>query len=145
MCLHLASVICLAILAPDWPIPLKLMNWYYEKDGVSQGPHPESEIVALVQRRQVVATTLVWHPGQEEWSAVESVKPEWLKQPAISATVAPPARQTVPKTEGPLPGADAAAASHLSKPKAGLEGDAVEPPGKTSFLGRLFGFGKKKK
>ena len=119
------------------------MNWYFEKDGISQGPCPEAEIVALAQRQQVVASTLIWHPGLEEWGTVEQLKPEWLKQSVTAAAAVPPAKKTVPKTEGPLPTSEAVPASHLPKPKAGLE----KPAGKAEkggVLGRLFGFGKKK-
>ncbi len=123
------------------------MRWYYEKEGVSQGPCPEEEIIALVQKKQVQASTLIWHSGLEDWGMVRELKPEWLEQPAVPAAAAtpPPARQTVPRTEGPLPAAEAAQAPTLAKPKAGLEKPADDGKGKGGLLGRLFGFGKKKK
>ena len=118
------------------------MNWYYEKEGVSQGPCPEQEILALVQRQQVVAKTLVWNPSLEDWGTVEALKPEWLKQQPIEPAKKAAGKQTVPKTEGPLPTTETPVASKLPKPKAGLEKAAEEP--KVGLLGRLFGFGKKK-
>lgn len=121
------------------------MKWYYEKEGVSQGPCPEDEIIALVQKKQVRAATLIWHSGLEDWDTISALKPEWLTQtPAPAAPPSPPAKQTVPKTEGPLPAAEAAPAPKLAKPKAGLE-KSTEDTGKPGLLGRLFGFGKKKK
>ena len=118
------------------------MNWYYEKDGMSQGPCPEPEILALVQRQQLVASTLVWHPGLEEWTTVALLKPEWLEKPKVEPVIKPAAKPTMPKTDGPLPAAETAAKSQLPKPKAGLEKPADEK--KVGLLGRLFGFGKKK-
>ncbi|MDB6137390.1 MAG: hypothetical protein JWO94_462 [Verrucomicrobiaceae bacterium] len=120
----------------------KLMNWYYEKEGVSQGPCPETEIVALARRHQVVATTLIWHPGLDEWDSVEKLKPEWLEQPEVTAKEEVRVTHTVPKTEGPLPTTEAPATSNLPKPKAGLEKPA-EPVAKGGLLGRLFGRNKK--
>ena len=101
--------------------------------------------MTLVQRKQVVATTLVWNPTLDSWDTLQVVKPEWLNQ--VQATPMPeaPARQTVPKTEGPLPSAEAPPASVLRKPKAGLEKPAEGEKGKGGILGRLFGMGKKPK
>lgn len=123
------------------------MKWYYEKEGISQGPLPEDEIIALVLKKEVVASTLIWHSGLEDWGMVNDLKPEWLKQTAAPPAAAPspaPAKQTMPKTEGPLPAAEAPSAPKLAKPKAGLE-KSTEDTGKVGLLGRLFGFGKKKK
>ena len=122
------------------------MNWYYEKEGVSHGPCPEAEIIALVQRKQVMATTLVWHPGLEAWDTVQVVKPEWLEKMEAAPAPETPTRQTVPKTEGPLPSAETAPASVLRKPKAGMENSGESgAKGKGGLLGRLFGIGKKAK
>ncbi|MDB6073226.1 MAG: hypothetical protein JWO89_866 [Verrucomicrobiaceae bacterium] len=119
------------------------MNWYYEKEGVSHGPCPEAEIITLVRRKQVVASTLVWNPGLEEWDAVEKLKPEWLEQADAPVPPEPIARQTVPRTEGPLPSSEAAPATPLSKPKAGMGKSAAETAEKKGLFGRLFGRGKK--
>ena len=118
------------------------MNWYYEKDGVSQGPFPEPEILALAQRQQVQAQTLIWNPGLEDWSTLGTLKPEWLEQPNPEPTKKPAAKQTMPKTDGPLPSSEPVVKGQLPKPKAGLERDEGEK--KVGLLGRLFGFGKKK-
>lgn len=118
------------------------MNWYYEKDGVSQGPLPEPEMLALVRKQQVHAHSLVWHPGLEEWDSVQKLKPDWLTEPKVEAVKQPQAKQTVPKTDGPLPSQEPAVVGKLAKPKAGLE--KSEDGKKPGLLGRLFGFGKKK-
>jgi len=123
---------------------LHAMNWYYEKEGVSHGPCPEAEIMTLVQRKQVLATTLVWHPGLDGWDMVQVVKPEWLERAEAAPVLEAPARQTVPRTEGPLPSAETAPASVLRKPKAGLEKSGEGEKAKGGILGRLFGMGKKK-
>ena len=120
------------------------MKWYFEKEGISQGPCPEAEILTLVKRQQIVAGTLIWHAGLEEWDTVEKLKPEWLKLAATLPVAEPPAKQTVPKTEGPLPSGETAPAGHLPNPKAGLEKSGAEAD-KGGLLSRMFGFGKKKK
>ena len=117
------------------------MNWYYEKQGVSQGPLTEDAMIDLLRRKQIAAETLVWNPGLEQWAGVGQVKPEWLK--AVQAT--PAAVQTA-KAQAPMP-IDSNPPTPLAKPKAGLEPDTAEPQAKEQrgFLQRLFGFGTTKK
>ncbi len=119
------------------------MNWYYETEGVSHGPCPEAEIIVLVRRKQVKASTLIWNPGLDEWDTVQKLKPEWLEQAEAPVPAEPMVRQTVPKTEGPLPSSEAAPATSLRKPKAGMEKSAAEATEKKGLFGRLFGRGKK--
>lgn len=54
------------------------MNWYYSIEGRSQGPITVEALAALVRKGEVVADTLVWHPGCEEWQPVSALNPEVL-------------------------------------------------------------------
>ena len=116
-------------------------NWYYEKQGVSQGPLAEEAMIDLLRHKQIAAETLVWNPGLEEWAGVGRLKPEWLK-----AVQAAPATVRAAKPQAPMP-IDSNPPTPLARPKAGIEPDIAEPQAKEQrgFLQRLFGFGKKKK
>jgi hypothetical protein len=122
------------------PTMQQAMNWYFEKQGVSQGPLSEDAMIDLLQRQQMAAETRVWHPGLEEWSILGQLKPEWLK-----AVAAPAAQPALKRMQTSLP-VDSTPPTPLPKPKAGIEAGAAEPPTKEKrgFLQRLFGRGKGK-
>lgn len=107
------------------------MNWYFEKDGVSQGPVLEHDLAGRVQRGEVTGNTLVWHDGMNEWLPVAQVSPDWVK----------------PKPAAPAPKPMTAKASSTNKPLAPSKqttATADEPAPKQGFFSRLFGAGKKK-
>ena len=98
------------------------MNWYYEQNGVSQGPVQEVDLMDRVRAKEVSEDTLIYHPGMEEWKSVRELKPEWVKPvPVPVPTPVQPARKV------------AAKAAPASAPKAD-EGE--EKPG---LFKRLFG------
>jgi hypothetical protein len=59
------------------------MNWYFEQDGVSQGPFTEGELLGRVRAKAVSAETLIWNPSLEAWQSVGELKPEWLKPATV--------------------------------------------------------------
>jgi hypothetical protein len=139
------------------------MNWYFEVQGVSKGPFPESEFAQMVQRREVPADSLVWKPGLEEWATVSAINPPWLKNPAtaerpqskrtrpiVSPQKSPPP-EDLPIIEAAIPveSANATRAPAQSKLKPQAPTPAAEqtaqPAEKSGLLKRVFGFGGKKK
>jgi len=107
------------------------MNWYFEKEGISQGPVPEHDLAGRVQRGEVLGDTLVWHDGMMEWLQVGQVSPDWIKPKAPSPAAKPAAK--VSSTTKPL-----APSKQDIKP-------AAEVEEKQGFFSRLFGAGKKNK
>ncbi len=137
------------------------MNWYYEHEGVSQGPHNEAQMSLLVMQNRVATDCLLWHPGLEEWRSLRELNPAWLRDPVPATTPAPkPARQS--KSEPPAddladekppvpPGIPASRRPNASqeppmetmlKPRAPSPTTAAAPEKKPGLLKRLFG-GKK--
>ncbi len=91
------------------------MQWYYAIGGERFGPVTHSELERLVQAGTIVADTLIWRQGMNEWqtlAAVRAVNPAWIAERRIAT---PPALET--------PEADIA--PHLSVPD--LTGHTSEP------------------
>ena len=116
------------------------IHWYYDKQGVSQGPLTEAAMIDLMQRKQLGGETLIWRPGLESWASLREVQPEWLKI-MPSAEAAKPAFKKLPQQPG-LP-VDSTPPTPLAKPKAGIEGETTGKE-KKGLLQRLFGKGKSK-
>lgn len=121
------------------------MNWYYEKEGVSQGPVAEAELAERVFHRELKGDSLIWNSELDSWTSVAELRPNWLETLAAQEEVpeprpatAPLRPITVPLREAPVKGA-APAPSRL-KPQAPVGGEEE----KAGFLRRLFGGGKKK-
>lgn len=108
------------------------MNWYIEKEGVSQGPLTEQVLALRVQSGEVPEDTLIWHVGLPEWQPISQLRPQWLA-PAPAAVVTP--TEPAPADAKSTPPARVSA-----KPLAPSVADAQ--PG---FFSKLFGRGKKKK
>jgi len=120
---------------------LRAMNWYFEKQGVSQGPFSEEAMIGLLQHKEMAAETLIWQAGLEAWASVQQVKPEWL----TAAPAAAP-KPVFKRMQTGLP-VSSTPPILLPKPKAGIEPGAAGAPAtkKRGFLQRLFGFGKNPK
>ena len=113
------------------------MNWYIEKDGVSQGPVTEQVLALRVQGGEVPADTLIWQVGMLEWQPIQQLRPQWLQAvapPPESAPVVEPAAPVAATEAKPAPATRTAA-----KPLAPSVQE--EQPG---FFKKLFGRGKKK-
>lgn len=129
------------------------MNWYYEKEGVSQGPVAEADLAERVWKRELKADSLIWNPEQESWAPVAEIRPAWLEtlQEEPETPMAGEVSRQEPEIEGeaalmpvkllrevPVHAAAAPAPSRL-KPQAPVGGKEEKP----GFLKRLFGGGKK--
>ncbi len=126
------------------------MNWYFEKEGVSQGPHTEAEMVKRMTSKELSSDSLVWNAQMESWTTVAEAKPEWLliESAVTEATApveaAPPPRPASRPISAPLkpiretPAKGAAPAPSRLKPQAPVGGEESKP----GFFKRLFG-GKK--
>jgi hypothetical protein len=54
------------------------MNWYYVKDGATQGPLAPELLMAEVNLGRVTPTTLVWREGSPQWLPFAKAEPELL-------------------------------------------------------------------
>lgn len=66
------------------------MNWFYARDGQQIGPVDEGELDGLVQRGEIIASTLVWRSGQAAWQPYTEVRP-------LGGPVAPAERPAPPR------------------------------------------------
>lgn len=148
------------------------MNWYFEKEGISQGPIPEAEMEAHLRNRELQPTDLVWHVGRESWDTLAVVRPEWVKglaqpRPVPDATPEPepeveasveikPRRETPVRAATPAPSrlkpqAPTSSPESSTKGKKKPASEAAPAPtteeneAKPGLFKRLFGSGKKKK
>ena len=91
------------------------MQWYYAIGGERFGPVTHSELERLVQAGTIVADTLIWRQGMNEWqtlAAVRAVNPAWIAERRLAT---PPALETPEEDIAP----------HLSVPD--LTGHTSEP------------------
>lgn len=58
-------------------------NWWYEKDGVANGPIEEKLLVGLISTGKVQADTLVWKVGASDWVPANSVAELAIQPPPI--------------------------------------------------------------
>jgi len=78
------------------------MQWYYAIGGERFGPVTHSELERLVQAGTIVADTLIWRQGMNEWqtlAAVRAVNPAWFTERRQST---PPALETPEADTAPL-------------------------------------------
>jgi hypothetical protein len=101
------------------------MNWYFEIDGISQGPLTAEVLAIRVQKGEVPADTLVWHPGLGDWQPVGQLCPNWL-EPIVA----------------PVPAAKPPVTRPGTRPLAPIATEPVEE--KQGFFSKLFGRSKKK-
>lgn len=128
------------------------MNWYFEKEGISQGPLTEALLEERVKKKDgVLAETLIWHPGMEDWEPVAKLRPQWLHTPAPIPAPAPVAPLPPPPPQASAPPL-AEAAPQPKKPTSTLKPITANPkpppaepaPQEAGFFKKLFGRGKKK-
>ncbi len=108
------------------------MTWYFNNDGLADGPYEDEAMSALLVQKRIKAQTLVWHDGAAEWQELAAMEPAWWQ--AVAATLAP-----APSTQ-PLKTIVESGTRNLL-PKAPRE--EAKPAETGNFLKRLFGFGKK--
>lgn len=107
------------------------MTWYFNNDGVADGPHDEAALRDLIKEGRITAQTLVWQPGtgSDLWQTVETLAPAWWV-PKAEPVSAPAAVKRGPETRGLVP---------MAPVNSGK--DEQESGG---FLAKLFGWRKKK-
>lgn len=66
------------------------MNWFYAQNGKQIGPVDEGELDGLVRRGEIVASTLVWRSGLEDWRPYADVRPPNGPVPLAQAPQPPP-------------------------------------------------------
>jgi GYF domain 2 len=104
------------------------MNWYYEIDGISQGPLPEADLEARARAGSLAPDGLIWQMELDQWQPAAQLRPDWFKAPAPApATIVPPAMTE----KAQLPGSPVA--------KVPTAQPATAPMPKTGILARLFG------
>lgn len=139
------------------------MNWYYDNEGMAEGPFDEERMTALAVEHRIDSQSMVWNPSMEEWSSVGTLAPSWWSaalpahepvkpaslgknQPALQKIIIPAAAEDVAVRPAPTP----LAAGESSAPKRRLTAPMAptgpEPEEKNSggVLKKIFGFGKKK-
>jgi hypothetical protein len=125
------------------------MNWYFEDNGVAQGPYPEAEVELKIRLNNIAADTLLWHTGLVEWQTVEKLRPQWLK-PSAPVPVTAKADPKEPATLAQQSNSKSKArteqpeeAKPTLRPTAPLKTPDTAEEGKKGILKRIFGIGKK--
>ncbi len=146
------------------------MNWYYEDNGVSQGPVTETDVRQRIAAGQLPSNVLVWRVGLDSWTSASDLppaispaaNPEPVEEVATAAPASAPSPkakretrvratpQTAPliqpaaQTEKPVP-KPKKKTSAVAEPPEPQPPDVTATPPKPGFLNRLFGGSKKKK
>lgn len=74
--------------------------WFYEGGGERRGPVGVAALVALYQRGEIAATTLVWRDGLDDWIAFSA---SGLAPAANAGSGPPPVPLLAPATPPPVP------------------------------------------
>jgi GYF domain 2 len=53
------------------------MTWFYNDEGVAQGPVDESAMMTLISAGKILVHTLIWHNGLELWHEAGTLNPSW--------------------------------------------------------------------
>ena len=131
------------------------MNWYYEINGVSQGPQNEAGMSELVSSKVISEGTLVWNPQLESWAPAKELKPKWLvvapppapvREPEVSpaeeATKTAKRTRAVASAAAPQPAPSRLAGAEVTQPAKKKEAEKTEKEpakGKKGLFSRLFG------
>lgn len=73
------------------------MNWYYESNGLQQGPVSESELRQLITLGRISRHNLLWRKGMHDWTPLGEVS-DFSPQPQASGS---PAVGHIPDTAAP--------------------------------------------
>ncbi len=105
------------------------MTWYFNNEGVADGPYEDDAMAALLKQNRIKAQTLVWHVGGESWQGISIQAPSWWQPTVATPTAVEATPSSRPLTRGLVPKAPQAEA---------------KPQASGGFLKRLFGLGGKK-
>ncbi|HYF37401.1 MAG TPA: DUF4339 domain-containing protein [Prosthecobacter sp.] len=116
------------------------MNWYFDNEGVADGPHDEDAMKVFAVAGQVGPQTLVWQPSMSGWQEAVALKVTWLRpaQPPVKEVA--PLPVPVPRTATGVLNPDTTRRVPVPSAPTG----ALTPGRKPGFFRRLFGFGRKK-
>ena len=53
------------------------MTWFYNNEGVAQGPVDEPGMMSLISSGKLGRQTLIWHNGLDLWDEAGLLKPNW--------------------------------------------------------------------
>lgn len=65
------------------------MKWYFNNQGMADGPHDEKHMRALVNEGLITTQTLIWHPELEQWEPVQTISPTWWQHIPVQVQSAP--------------------------------------------------------
>ncbi|MES2736808.1 MAG: DUF4339 domain-containing protein [Verrucomicrobiota bacterium] len=105
------------------------MTWYFNNDGVADGPYEDEAMAALLAQNRIRGHTLVWQVGGEAWQEIAAQAPNWW-QPVTTAQADVVVSSRPPTTRGLVPNAPVVEA---------------KPAASGGFLKKMFGFGGGKK
>ncbi|MDZ4286791.1 MAG: DUF4339 domain-containing protein [Prosthecobacter sp.] len=110
------------------------MNWYFNNEGMADGPYDEPTMTDFAGGGRVRADTLVWQPTMNAWQETAAVNPPWWRPGAAPASA--PAPSSVPLAR-PTTG-------HLSSelrrtPVPNAPTDVLPFQSRPGFFKRLFG------
>lgn len=105
------------------------MTWYFNNDGVADGPYEDEAMAALLVQNRIKGHTLVWQVGGETWQEIAAQAPDWW-QPVTAAQTDAVVSTRPPTTRGLVPNAPVVEA---------------KPAASGGFLKKMFGFGGSKK
>ncbi len=73
------------------------MNWYYESNGLQQGPVSESELMQLISLGRISKHNLLWRKGMHDWTPLGDVQ-DFSTRLTVSSAAAPLAGSLTTKT-----------------------------------------------
>lgn len=53
------------------------MHWYYDNEGIAEGPHDEEVMASHLKEGRISKETLIWEPELDRWAELSSVNPNW--------------------------------------------------------------------
>lgn len=115
------------------------MRWYYDANGVADGPHDEAAMFAAKLDNRIQADTLVWHRDMETWQEAAAINPRWWHEEAMATEVPLVPIRHVESKPPAAPVEVESEARRRPVPKAPTGG-----AGRGSFLQKLFGRNSKK-
>lgn len=101
------------------------MIWFYNNEGVADGPHDEEAMKAMIKEGRINARTLIWRSGLELWEEAGTLMAAWWQPQLKKIKVAA------------KPGTETSGSRRTPTPLAPTEEEA--PKLKEGFFTRLFG------
>lgn len=119
------------------------MHWYYDNEGLAEGPLDDEAMATLLNDGKLAPRTLIWQPEMERWSEVSQVAPAWSlpkKKRSITASVLSKLTGGIPVAK---PASDSPAETGGRKPMPMAPSGPEKGAADQGLLKRLFKFGRK--